>query len=102
VRDRRLERIRRLVLAKKYRLSSHVLGGIESGEYCLEDVVRATVYGETCTSHRDEKGTAVDGHKYVVTGPDTQGRAFRTVGKIQEWSDGQEYFFIAAFEVTET
>ena len=97
--DPRLVRIRRLVLAGRYRVSSHVHSSVADGEIDFDAIPHSIVNAVTMERHRDQEKASVDGWKYVITGPDAGGLAFRTVGKTVEGPDGEEYFVITAFEV---
>lgn len=94
-----LDRIQRLVLLRRVRLSEHALIALQAGEFDMDSVEYSILNAARITSQADEKSAAVDGKKHTVLGPDRAGLAFETVGKIMEGFEGEEYFIISAYEV---
>ena len=95
--DAKLEKIQRLVLCDRWRLSSHALEKIEVGEVAKGQIQHALLNGEIRCVQRDEKKVAVDGNKYVIRGPAPSGLLLETVGKIIKGEDGNEYFLISVY-----
>lgn len=95
----KLRVIKDLVLANKFSLSGHVREAVETGEFDEDAIKHSILNAQQISSRKDEKRTALDGRKYVLTGPDRAGLSFRTVGKIQEAFEGKDYLIIAAFGV---
>lgn len=92
-----LEYIRRLIRSDDYWFSDHVRDEWANGEYSMGDIETSVLGGSIHKTQKDEKGQAVDGKKYVITGRDSAGMGFETVGKIIEGEDGRKYFFITAY-----
>jgi len=88
--------IRYLVRSGCYEIGQKVLAFIEDGMFTLDDVECSIRTGEIRKRERDELGQAVGNKKYVIVGPDTQGYAFYTAGKILRSSEGNLYYIITA------
>lgn len=86
-----------LVVAQHYTLSEHVEHDLASAEYSRHDIELSIMRGSIRQRQADEMKQAVDGWKYIITGPGVAGSAFETVGKVIEWFDGQVYFLITAY-----
>lgn len=86
-----------LILRGQWGVSSHVRDKIEDGEFELEDVETSLRSGRITASQKDERGVAVDGRKYTVSGRARCGLPLQTVGKIITGLDGEEYFVITAY-----
>ncbi len=96
--DHRIAQVRRLVRQGKYSLSSHVFDELAQDEFTLSDVEYSVLLGRCVETQRDEQRVAVDGRKYTIRGRTSAGLPFETIGKIICGHDGNEYFFITAYE----
>jgi hypothetical protein len=92
-----LRKIQSLVRCNRWIPSKEALGYIADGEFDEEDIRACIANGAITCVQNDERGEAVDGHKYVIAGPDKLGLAFEVCGKIIEWLDGQQFFVITAY-----
>jgi len=93
-----IRHIRILVAGGRYELSEKVFGLLADGYFELEDIESSIRTGRVLKSQKDELAASVGCKKYVITGTDTCGYGFYTVGKIMKSSDGYYYFFITAHD----
>jgi len=92
-----LEYIKRLIRSGDCEFSDHTYDDLANGEYSTRDIEASILGGSIRRIEKDEEGQSVGGRKYVITGPNSAGMAFETVGKIIEWADGRKYFLITAY-----
>jgi len=86
-----------MIRRSDYSLSDHAYTGVASGQYSRADIEMSVLRGSITKNAKDEKGQSVDGRKYTITGPSSDGLAFETVGKVIESEEGRRYFFITAY-----
>lgn len=95
-----LEFIKGLVADGAFHFSNKVRTLLEDGWFRLEDVQHCIMSANGIQKTEvDEVGKAVDGRKYTILGPDTEGYQFYTCGKIiAGGNDERLYFFVTAHE----
>lgn len=94
-----LDEIKTLIIKRQYEVSQKVQELLEQEYFEKQDLENCILTATRIhKKQRDERGTAVDGLKYVIIGLDTHGQRFYTTGKVIKDHLGSFYFFITAHQ----
>ena len=90
--------ILKLVAAGDVDYTAHVWARLHAGDFDDEDIDHCILCGHVVKIQKDDHNEAVDGHKYVILGPDRGGALFYVCGKIMRDSESRFFLCITAHE----